>query len=77
MYDGIPQRIWRGKIIQALRLLDGTQSVSMTTLGKSIRRTFHHGEAPWLASVVDRLCRDGLVAVRETSRATFISLAHE
>ena len=77
MYDGIPQRIWRGKIVQKLRSLDGTRSVSMQQLGRSIRKNFHRSEIPWLSSVVDRLRNDGLVAVRETPQKQYVSLRHE
>jgi A/G-specific adenine glycosylase len=77
MYDGIPQRIWRGKIVQKLRDLDGMQSVSMQRLGKSIRQNFRRSELPWLVSVVDRLRNDGLVAVRQTPRTMYVSLRHE
>jgi len=77
MYDGIPQRIWRGKIVQKLRALDGTQSVSMQRLGESIRQNFRRSELPWLASVVDLLRNDGLVAVRHTPRTMYVSLRHE
>ena len=77
MYDGIPQRIWRGKIVQKLRSLNGTQTVSIQRLGKSIRQQFRHSELPWLVSVVDRLRNDGLVAVQQTPRTMFLSLRHE
>jgi A/G-specific adenine glycosylase len=77
MYDGIPQRIWRGKIVQKLRALDGMQSVSMQRLGKSIRQNFRRSELPWLTSVVDLLRNDGLVAVRHTPRTMYVSLRHE
>ncbi len=77
MFDGIPQRIWRGKIVETLRYLKGREHISLHNLGRSIRRSFHRDEAPWLASVVERLRSDGLVDVRQTGRTMFISLAHE
>jgi len=77
MYDGIPQRIWRGKIVQRLRSLNGKQTVSIQRLGKSIRQQFRRSELPWLVSVIDRLRSDGLVAVRQTPRSLFVSLRHE
>lgn len=77
MHDGIPQRIWRGKIVQTLRLLSGTESISLRALGSTIKKPFGTRELPWLHSVVYRLKQDGVVAVRETPRTAYISLVHE
>src|SRR5206468_630732 len=39
-YNGVPQRIWRGKIVEALRNVNGRRSISMQHLGKAIKPTF-------------------------------------
>jgi A/G-specific adenine glycosylase len=60
-YHGIPQRLWRGKIVEALRNVNGKGSISMRQLGKAIKPTFSGDELPWLHLLIGKLERDGIV----------------
>jgi A/G-specific adenine glycosylase len=77
MYDGIPRRFWRGRVIEALRNLDGKQTVSLTELGKRIKKDFHKRELPWLADIIVRLNKDGVVTLAGKNRTAKVSLSHE
>jgi A/G-specific adenine glycosylase len=70
---GVPRRIWRGRVIQALRDAPGSRAVSVRSLGKAVRLRDH--DAPWLERVVEQLRRDGLVHTSRRSSQTFVSLA--
>ncbi len=75
MYDGIPRRIWRGKIIETLRAIDDGRSIPLLRLGKSIKKNFTKGELPWLAGVVNRLERDKLVSIQTRASTAHVRLA--
>jgi A/G-specific adenine glycosylase len=60
-HDGIPNRIYRGKVVEALRRVNGSGSIELRDLGYSIKTTFRRSEERWLRSILDGLQRDGLV----------------
>ncbi len=62
-YDNIPRRIWRGKIIDALRNVEGKKAVPISQLGKCIKGNFSKTELKWLNSLVQQLEQDELVTV--------------
>lgn len=76
-YDGIPRRIWRGKIIERLRTLNSRRSISILRLGKSIKYNFNKADLPWLSNLVQRLEHDGLVSVQARSSNSMVSLSRE
>jgi A/G-specific adenine glycosylase len=77
LYAGIPRRFWRGRIVEALRNLNGKQSVSLPDLGKRIKVDFHKREIPWLADIVARLNKDGVVSLRMKGTTVRTMLSHE
>ena len=77
MHAGVPQRFWRGRIVEALRGVDGTGFLSLTHLGKTIKPDFSKRELPWLERVVDGLVHDGVIERIGESRSTKIALAEE
>ena len=77
MYAGIPRRFWRGKIVEALRSLDGKRSVTLPVLGKTVKKDFHKRELPWLHDVVTRLEKDGVIKLRGKNDKTRVTLSHE
>jgi A/G-specific adenine glycosylase len=60
-HRGIPRRLWRGRIIQALR---DHPTLSVAKLGDSIIPDFTPGELPWLSGLLARLQDDGLITVQ-------------
>lgn len=75
MYDGIPHRIWRGRIVERLRHINGGSSIRLRKVGLSIRPNFRNDELPWLRSLVDALVRDGIVETRGRGSATMVKFA--
>lgn len=59
---GVPNRIYRGRIVEALR--KRKSGFSPGALGKEIHPGFSLQHAPWLNRLLEGLERDGLVRVR-------------
>ena len=76
-YDGIPRRIWRGKIIEELRRVKVDGKTSLLNLGKSIKRDFKRDEISWLKNVIRELEHDGLLSIRTHSPGMVVSLSQE
>jgi len=74
-YDGIPLRLWRGKIVEVLRSVHGDGSVTITELGKRIKNGFHTTERLWLQSLVSKLEKDGMVQTKKRGQVTRVMLA--
>lgn len=74
-YRGVPQRIWRGRTVQALRTVPEPASIVLHELGRMVKPDFHAGESKWLLSIVDGLAKDGIVTKRRSARAIRIRLA--
>lgn len=72
--DGIPNRIYRGRIVQALRALDGRHSVELVRLGRAIKRPFFARDRRWLEDLLSRLLRDDLVRLRKGNGTLYVSL---
>jgi A/G-specific adenine glycosylase len=63
-YAGMPRRIWRGKIVEALRRRPRTRPLTLLELGRIVKPDFAAGELAWLRTVADALARDGVVEYR-------------
>ena len=74
-YNGIPRRLWRGRIVQALRNVKADRPLAVADLGKAIKPDFRTSELPWLIGVVDRLAEDGVVHRVGVSKGLKVSLA--
>ncbi len=76
-FKGIPNRLYRGKIIEYLRNLNGTSSSPLAVVATAIVPGFTKRNAGWFAHIVKGLEKDGLVAVtgKVTSLEAKISLA--
>ena len=59
---GVPGRIYRGRIVEALRRKES--GLRAGTLGKEINPEFSVHDLPWLESLLAGLERDGLIRVR-------------
>lgn len=73
--DGIPNRIYRGRVIELLRNLNGTRFISAKAVGKSIKSTYTRRDRIWLSRLLGSLEEDGLVALRKKRQDIFISFA--
>jgi len=71
-YHGLPRRIWRGKIVQALRNSPRKQ-VRLSSLAGAIRLTA--ADQPWIGELVRHLEKDGLIVTRKITNTTYVSLA--
>jgi A/G-specific adenine glycosylase len=59
---GVPNRIYRGRIVEALRRKEA--GFRAEALGREIHPEFSRHDVPWLESLLAALERDGLVRVR-------------
>jgi A/G-specific adenine glycosylase len=70
---GIPRRIWRGRVVEALRESDGPRSIA--ELRKRVRPGGKPASTEWIAGIVGRLEKDGVVDVRRSGGRTAVALA--
>ena len=77
MYDRIPRRIWRGRIVEALRNLNGARSTTLPRLGKIIKQNFTETEVRWLHSLIRQLENDRLVKTTVGNGTLRIMLASQ
>jgi A/G-specific adenine glycosylase len=66
--DGIPNRIYRGRIIDVLRKRNGQGWMRMHSLGRVMHPQFSSTHRRWLDSLIVGLERDGLVRRSRTGR---------
>jgi len=71
---GVPDRVYRGRIINCLRALKDGQTVSLENLGTSILPHFTHRNEAWLRRLLTKLEREGLVRLRTRGTKTRASL---
>lgn len=74
LYRGLPVRIYRGRIVESLRRLNGRSTVELSKLGRLIKHDFTSTEIPWLKSVIQKLTEDGLVELGKRERKIHVRL---
>jgi A/G-specific adenine glycosylase len=62
-HRGIPNRIYRGRIVEVLRSGNGRSHMGLRDLGRRIKTPFRKSEEKWLHAIVRSLERDGLVKI--------------
>jgi A/G-specific adenine glycosylase len=62
-HRGIPNRIYRGRIVEVLRSVNGRRHIELRELGGRIKTPFRKSEEQWLRTIVHGLERDGLVKI--------------
>jgi len=68
-FRGVPNRIYRGRIVEALRR--NRKGLAAGALGGEISEDFSRRDLPWLARILEGLERDGLVRIsRPGARAS-------
>lgn len=76
-HAGVPNRLWRGRIVEALRSLDDHNAVTVPRLGKSIKEDFRQEETRWLLRILQSLSDDGIVTTGLARGITVVRLADE
>jgi len=66
--DGIPNRIYRGRTIQALRELRTRETITFFALARKIRTDFKSVDRRWFASLLRGLQKDGLICIHAGNR---------
>lgn len=76
-FNGIPNRIYRGRIIEELRSVGAKRGMGEVRLGKRIHPGFAAAHTPWLRSLLRGLASDGLIAVEpgRSGRQARVTLA--
>jgi A/G-specific adenine glycosylase len=72
--DGIPNRIYRGRIVEALRNTSRS-SMSAERMGRTIKSNYTPKDRGWLVGVLEGLERDGVVKLRNGSTRMQVALA--
>lgn len=65
---GIPNRIYRGRIVETLRALKQGQSITPVMLARKAVHDFRESDRRWFDSLLESLERDGLIRRRSRSR---------
>ncbi len=73
--DGLPDRIYRGRIIDVLRNSRNDRPILLRRIGASIKNSFGARDNKWLLRLMQGLERDGLVSLKSTPRGTVASLS--
>jgi A/G-specific adenine glycosylase len=74
-HAGVPQRIWRGKAVEALRSIDHEASISVDDLGRLVKPGYRPGDRKWLLSILAALADDGIVETKRKTSQVFVRLA--
>ena len=74
LYHGLPVRIYRGRIVERLRRLNGRTTIALNKLGREIKADFARSEFSWLESVLRKLAKDGLVEFQKRRNTTVVRL---
>jgi A/G-specific adenine glycosylase len=72
--DGLPNRIYRGRIIETLRTLNGTETMELARLGPIVKQPFLARDRVWLKQLLAGLERDDLVRLSVRRGSTYVSL---
>lgn len=68
--NGIPNRIYRGRIVEVLRARGGRLELTAARLGRKIDPDFSTQDRAWLERLLERLALDGLVRIRRDKRSS-------
>jgi A/G-specific adenine glycosylase len=67
-FHGIPNRIYRGRIIEELRQSGQRKGIGELHLGRLIHSGYARAHAPWLRSLLQQLETDGLIKIAHDRR---------
>ncbi|HXF99497.1 MAG TPA: A/G-specific adenine glycosylase [Bacteroidota bacterium] len=74
-FDGLPNRIYRGRVVTYLR--KNKKPCSAIRIARAVRPTFAHSHASWFVALLKKLERDGLIRLygNGTLKTMRVSLA--
>jgi len=72
--DGLPNRIYRGRIVDVLRHSKPERHVPISRLGRQIKESYSRHDEDWLKGLMKGLEKDGLVALKKTKAGFAASL---
>ncbi len=70
----IPNRIYRGRAIETLRLVAHHQSIEANRLAKIVKPDYSIRQKKWLDKLINGLQRDGLIQIRSRNKKIYLSL---
>ncbi|MBF8247828.1 MAG: HhH-GPD family protein [Bacteroidetes bacterium] len=62
-HDGLPNRIYRGRIIEALR--NSGRSISTVRIGQAVKPAYRKKDEAWLFALLKKLQKDGLIELKK------------
>lgn len=68
-FNGIPNRIYRGRIVELLRDSRKRRGIPVSRLGPTLDKRYGSVHLPWLRSLLASLERDGLVSIENRNSA--------
>jgi A/G-specific adenine glycosylase len=71
--DGVPNRIYRGRVVEVLRNLGRGQRMRAPNLSRQIKPRFGRKDRPWFARLLKDLQRDGLVRLTRKASTIYVS----
>jgi A/G-specific adenine glycosylase len=74
---GIPNRIFRGRVVEVLRNLNGRKSIPVKILARKVKTDYSRTDERWFAGILRNLERDGLVKLRTSASTLRASLPDE
>jgi A/G-specific adenine glycosylase len=72
---GIPNRVYRGRVIEELRMIGQRKTIAVHTIGSRVLPGFATHDTPWLEKLLQGLERDGLVRITTIGRNRTVRLA--
>ena len=72
---GIPDRIYRGRIVEILRGRGGRLVVTADRLGRKIDRTYSPRDQAWLERLLGKLAHEGIVRIRGKRRGAGVRIS--
>lgn len=72
--DGVPNRIYRGRVVEILRSLKRGQRLRAPDLGRRVKEEFGEKDGAWLHRLLNDLERDGLVRLRGNGSTVSVGL---
>ncbi len=70
----IPNRIYRGRIVAALRTMASNRSIEANRLAKTVKPDYSIRQKKWLNKLLTGLLRDGLIQIRSRNKKSYLSL---
>lgn len=71
---GVPNRIYRGKVVEILRSMNGRKSISSSAVVRGLIPRFSKKDHRWFTKLLEGLRRDGLISMKKQASGYLLSL---